>query len=680
MTQKKYLPVRVGILISGNTLGLRSRYHGLKQKSVNVNISKGTIFSFIRRKPVKHIYFSAKEDQMELAGESGHDYKPLKLLPNKSYPTYQLYAAAGGNSAQPDDVLKIAVLETMGWLRQRFKALELPPELDKPGPELYSEFELSGLRSFFLDLGYKLEVIWLPEEKIWTMQLTEPDLGSRPDAREQKRKPVPGRLFETNVSYRIIRGEVECGFKTVVSEPEGTKEPCEVYRLAFIKNLARSGLIELKQTWSIRDSAHRLLDQDEIKRFCKWIEDSCRMMPAVVFAERGPETPSVNILSFPKVPFFIERSDRPYMRNRPPKIPPAKKTADPALPLDISALARYRMGYAQFFVLPAEQRDAFNGAAGAGIENGGVMIFEPAAFGGKITGYPHSEIVRDPGAFKERLDRFAQDYPKGKAMTFGDCVFVPSAKGLEQKRISDLLRTKEEVAAYYSGLLEKAEEDRRKSQIYLQRELNEKEKQILRLNEELASAEKKKDEIQNRLKEAESGRVKIRGEKEELVRHFRSLQDRPKRPGEVSEWVERTFAGRLIFHEKAKNRMESVKPEKVNLPLLCDALEYLAAEYRDELLGSISVKERDDICSEKYNRPFTVEPVKGFAPDTFPEEYKIKYNIGFKGKRVETPLDLHLKVGKDKENLLRIYFLYDKEKKLIVVGSLPEHLSTLSYQ
>lgn len=41
-------------------------------------------------------------------------------------------------------------------------------------------------------------------------------------------------------------------------------------------------------------------------------------------------------------------------------------------------------------------------------------------------------------------------------------------------------------------------------------------------------------------------------------------------------------------------------------------------------------------------------------------------------------LDLHLKVGNDSENLLRIYFLYDKEKKLIVVGSLPKHLKTLT--
>ena len=64
----------------------------------------------------------------------------------------------------------------------------------------------------------------------------------------------------------------------------------------------------------------------------------------------------------------------------------------------------------------------------------------------------------------------------------------------------------------------------------------------------------------------------------------------------------------------------------------------------------------------------------------YPAEYKIKYFEGYKGKPVESLLDYHLKVGNDAENLLRIYFLFDETKKLIVVGSLPEHLKTSSYK
>ncbi|NCB42814.1 MAG: hypothetical protein EOM59_09360 [Clostridia bacterium] len=58
----------------------------------------------------------------------------------------------------------------------------------------------------------------------------------------------------------------------------------------------------------------------------------------------------------------------------------------------------------------------------------------------------------------------------------------------------------------------------------------------------------------------------------------------------------------------------------------------------------------------------------------------LKYYIGFTGKPVESPLNLHLSIGNKAENLIRIYFLYDKEKQFIVVGSLPKHLPTVSYK
>jgi len=107
-------------------------------------------------------------------------------------------------------------------------------------------------------------------------------------------------------------------------------------------------------------------------------------------------------------------------------------------------------------------------------------------------------------------------------------------------------------------------------------------------------------------------------------------------------------------------------------------LEFLAIEYRNELIGEITEEERNLLCSKRYGRPFTVTPIKGMSPQAYPAEYKIKYYENEKGKKYESVLDLHLKVGNDSENLLRIYFLYDKEKKLIVVGSLPKHLSTLT--
>ena len=62
------------------------------------------------------------------------------------------------------------------------------------------------------------------------------------------------------------------------------------------------------------------------------------------------------------------------------------------------------------------------------------------------------------------------------------------------------------------------------------------------------------------------------------------------------------------------------------------------------------------------------------------KEYKIKYYPDRNGKPSDSLLDLHLRVGNTSEDLLRIYFLFDSEKKLVVVGSLPRHLPTMSYR
>jgi len=94
----------------------------------------------------------------------------------------------------------------------------------------------------------------------------------------------------------------------------------------------------------------------------------------------------------------------------------------------------------------------------------------------------------------------------------------------------------------------------------------------------------------------------------------------------------------------------------------------------------IDEEEMNNRCTQKYGRPFDVVPSAGVSGVRYPKEYKIKYYLGHKGKPVESLLDYHLRVGNDNERQLRVYFLYDNEKKLIVVGSLPEHLPTVMFR
>ena len=285
-----------------------------------------------------------------------------------SYPTYQLIIA-GKERAPRKNVFKITVLETMKWLRQRFRAFELPSELNMPEPEAYEELDLSRLSSFHLDMGYKLQVFWLPDKGIWTLQLTEPDLGTNPGAADQGRMPVPGRLFETNISYSIITDGVECGFRTVVHEIQGTDSFCEVFRLAVIKYLARNRGLSLANLQLIEEAQLCHIYAD-IKPLRNWLVEPERMLPAVVFSEYEQMSeapiPCVQRMDMQQV---LSADKARYRGFTPTICPPIKnQDAKPSVPLDISSLTRYRMGCAQFFILPASQRESFIKTTGRHIE------------------------------------------------------------------------------------------------------------------------------------------------------------------------------------------------------------------------------------------------------------------------------------------------------------------------
>lgn len=79
----------------------------------------------------------------------------------------------------------------------------------------------------------------------------------------------------------------------------------------------------------------------------------------------------------------------------------------------------------------------------------------------------------------------------------------------------------------------------------------------------------------------------------------------------------------------------------------------------------------------KIQQKFCHYPQSDHTIKTY-SDYKIKYFDGHTGRKTESALDFHLKCGVDSEHLIRIYYLHDDNKKLIVIGSMPEHLPTMN--
>lgn len=603
------------------------------------------------------------------------EFRPIKLLKNVSYPTFQLYAEVENTRTAVPDALKIAVAETFTWLRTRFRGFdEIPPEMCLPEPRDYLSIRDDDLKSFRINEGYVAEVAYVREKGIWAFNLIEPDLGPDPGNTEQARKPVPGRVFETNIAFRIFDGRLECGFKTTCSEPEGTAAPCESFRVSVVKTMVRNELLGLKHGLPITETPYEADTVDKVKRIAAFAKDEQREIPLVVVSEY---IGVVDMLAF----FKTLQTDISSLRPQLERIADEYNTnATAELPKKYNELAKLCMGYAHFCVLPNRFVDLFAEKTKDEfpLENGDTRIIFPVQSGQSSRMFTRAEISADQSDFYNSVRTIVTGYSKGKVMHFGQVKFINEARAEEQQTIIDMNASKTDIAEAFGKKLD-IQGAKYAGEINLLRaRLKESEQRVERLKNQAAALEdekrqycEKNETLKRNFSDAEECRKAALTQRTMLI-------ERPNKPDEMAKWVEKYFSSRLTLHNNAVGLMKKVKPGEVDMPLLCDAVEFLAVEYRDCLMRTITPEEKENICSDKYGRRFEVTTINDRSIETFPGEYKIKYGRSYKGKPAEMPLNLHLKIGVDPEHLIRIYFLYDTENKLIVIGSMPKHLSTIT--
>ena len=202
--------------------------------------------------------------------------------------------------------------------------------------------------------------------------------------------------------------------------------------------------------------------------------------------------------------------------------------------------------------------------------------------------------------------------------------------------------------------------------------------QLVRQRQYQIRLEKEKEQLREDILKERLRGERLLAEKDEDIAYLKRKLSQPTGHSEIADWVENNFEGRLVLHPKAKALLEDRSAKAVSVELICDALDFLATDYWERRYARISTEEMNSRCSEKYGRPFEVKPTGTTTIEFTPTQYKVKYFPGVAGKPVDSALDYHLGVGNDPENLLRIYFLHDDTKKLIVVGSLPRHLRAVT--
>ncbi len=595
----------------------------------------------------------------------------VRLLKNESYPTYQLFAVMAKKTPVQKG-LRIGVRTVLDWLLSR---------LGEGAPEELSALagQEEPLFSYHVSCGYRIDIVHIPEQGTWTLQITEPDLGSEPGNPAQERQPVPGRVITSNIGFCIQGDRLECGFQILMSDPEYAREDAPVYRLAPVRKLMDHREFGLSQVTVLNQRVSEVTTQAGLRSLLSVWHDEQNFLPCVVFTEPEGEAdpvPDLNALSqLLTAPGFGSRAavSLPSAPDRP---------AEPAMrqPLPASALAEACFSYCRTYRLAGALFERFREGVSGRFGKGDAVILEPDVFGGSIRAIPYTPLKTRQAELIAGLTAEMTAYPRRKPYSFGHVAFLDAAHRHLQDREEEREQKAEETQSEWKQRLALREAE-------LQAKLTKAGEQIDDLNRQISSLKRYESDLEREKEELRGEREKdsrrflgqLR-EKDAEIAYLQRKLTRPTEHSEIAEWAARTFPGRILLHQKAVALLEDKSAKTVQASLICDALDYLATDYWDYRYERIPREEMNTRCSEKYGRPFEIKHTGNMTVQYTPSQYKIKYFPGAAGKPVESPLDYHLCVGNDVENLLRIYFLHDDGKKLIVIGSLPRHLRAVTIQ
>ena len=595
-------------------------------------------------------------------------YRVVKLLKNRLYPTYQLYGVMNNRKTSPQDGLRLGALTTLDWLKSRLGPDGLSGELSEiPDSARYKEVTDDCLTSFHISSGFVIDVVSLPDKGLWTLQITEPDLGSDPGNPQQARPAVPGRVIETNIGFCIAGQALECGFQTLISDPVGTAVPAEVYRLSPVRRLLEHPAFGLRQVVPLENRLCTVQTQAQLKTLLSVWRSGDNQMPSVVFTQVHEEEPPARLA---EPGFGVSSARLPGLL----PLPHTETVTAKDPPYDMAAFSVRGAGFCRTYLLPDRMRRQFSDQISYPVGPGDIVVLEPAVFGGQLQVLPFKPSRQRQEETLAALWERIGSYPREKMVSFGRIVFLSAAREALMHHVETAVQNTDAVSNQWAQKLERlkvswetelaAQQERLQG---LASQLNSQRQYIARLEEEKAALREKVREADERCRlrlEAQTGQLE----------YLKRKLNQPARHEDIPAWAAEHFSGRLLVHPRAVGLLQEKSAQKVNVRLICDALDFLATDYWARRYEQITTEEMNTRCSQKYGRPFEVKPTGSTTVEFTPGQYKIKYFPGCQGKPVESPLDWHLGVGNDPENLLRIYFLHDDEKRLIVVGSLPTHL------
>lgn len=558
--------------------------------------------------------------------------RPQYLCPGRARltTTYRFRALAGHLVEDPAQVYGYTIEKILEWLSE--KEPHLLPVPDWHMPSFRKE-----------EQGQVLEVVSLPHRSIWAARLTHPDVGLG-----EKYRPVAGRSWTMDVSVASVDGQVLFGIEVFASTLNQEAPQPAFIRPGAVKSLCESvGLAQVRpldgKPWTIESPEE--LDDLEIL-----LGDKDRDLAVLVATQPDPRH-----------------------WTGPGKVPETL--------VDCEWLARKTVGYAHVVKMSFSLTFEWTKRVGKAwsVFDGAVRTYMPGL------DFERDSLSAHPIAFKDRILAFSagagepgaggfEEFLLGKLRVtmprvpfpWQPLVFVPDARVIEaEERSGETLGG--DACRDCQDLYEKQAEALREK---IRSEEEESGKWLQIADDYLRDLDYHRHQTHILQGAVET----IRAQLEEKT--GKPLDDEIPIPDTyegMPDWVDEHLAGRLVFLPRASRAVKDAVYQDVLL--VYKGLLLLANEYRNMHLGlEEGGKEKFEARREELGLRFGGSMTE-VAAGQYESEYYVDYPVG---SGLKQKLDFHLRKGSTKDDrlCLGIYFFWDEQARLVVVGSLPAHLRT----
>lgn len=528
---------------------------------------------------------------------------------------FQLVAKITPSNISNDEAFDRASTIVYDWARKKFS-------------KIFREMPLKKETLDYKRTGNEIGIIYEPNKE-FIFRATHPDVS------------VPGRMWITDVELIKIDKDYFFAIKLSVSSLQSCTEEVPFSRPQFVQEIINN--VGISDIFTITDQENTLSTQEDVDKFVQFLADSQRQMPAILL------TPC----------YRIEDAEyKEYIMNA-------------------SKMAQDLQGVAHIFLINQEANEYLTKCIGKewSAYNGAIRTYYPKLSFKESDYYQHPLLIqqrinirkcveKDASLlYMHEIEEYVQRYTLAQNISwenYGIYFYLTAHQNILRVQREASNQSRQQLINSYEEQLDQ-----------LQKQCDE--------NMSLADSYAKDFEICNNENESQRQLInQLRAQITTLrfqlmnVTGGETEKDIPedKNYDNMSEWVKTHYSDRLILLSRAERNLKDACFEDVTLVYKC--LKLLATSYYDYRKGSINYDQFSDEC-KKIN-PGLEE--SGAITDVSAGMQGDTYYVMYHGKKQK--LERHLTKGsnKDKRYCLRIYFFWDEQDQIVVIGDMPHHLDT----